>query len=76
LSPREAADEALVMGLRLAEGLDPGQIAHRLGVDALVDPRAVEVLTESGHLDRDGARIRATPAGRLILDHLLAKIAA
>ena len=76
LSSREAADEALVMGLRLAEGLDPEQIAHRLGVDALVDPTAVEALTRSGHLDSDGTRLRATPAGRLILDHLLAKIAA
>ena len=76
LSPREAADEALVMGLRLAEGLDTGLIANRLGIDTLVDPAAVEALTRSGHLDRDGPRIRATPAGRLILDHVLAKIAA
>ena len=76
LSPREAADEALVMGLRLAEGLDPGEIANRLGIGAVVDASAVEALTRSGHLDRDGTRIRATPAGRLVLDHVLAKIAA
>jgi oxygen-independent coproporphyrinogen-3 oxidase len=76
LTPREAADEALVMGLRLAEGIDPGRIAERLGVPSLVDSRAVDGLMRSGHLDCDGERIRATPAGRLVLDHVLTEIAA
>jgi oxygen-independent coproporphyrinogen-3 oxidase len=76
LTLREAADEALVMGLRLAEGIDPGRIAERLGVPSLVDSRAVDGLMRSGHQDRDGERIRATPAGRLVLDHVLTEIAA
>ena len=33
LTPEEAAHEALVMGLRLAEGIEPAALADRLGVD-------------------------------------------
>lgn len=75
LSPREAADEALVMGLRLAEGIDAGAIERRFGVDA-VDCHAVDRLVRSGHLKRDGTRISLTGAGRLLLDHILGEIAA
>ncbi|HEX7930303.1 MAG TPA: radical SAM family heme chaperone HemW, partial [Sphingomicrobium sp.] len=31
LNPREAADEALVMGLRLSEGIDPSALSERFG---------------------------------------------
>ena len=75
LDAREAADEALVMGLRLAEGIDAGALERRFGVP-LVDWRRVERLVESGHLARSGARIAATPAGRLLLDTVLAEVAA
>jgi len=75
LSPREAADEALVMGLRLAEGIDAGAIADRFGVDA-VDWDAVERLSASGHLKRAGTDIALTRRGRLLLDHILGEIAA
>lgn len=75
LSPREAADEALVMGLRLAEGLDADAIAERYGVQA-VDWNAVERLVASGHLHRSGTRIALTGTGRLLLDHILGEIAA
>jgi oxygen-independent coproporphyrinogen-3 oxidase len=76
LTPSEAADEALVMGLRLAEGIDPEALAARLGVERLVDWAAVERLCASDHLNRSGPHIRATPAGRLVLDRVLAEIAA
>ena len=75
LSPREAADEALVMGLRLTEGIDPAALAPRFGGAELVDGRAVERLIRSGHLEWNGGRLRTTPSGRLVLDHLLAEIA-
>ena len=75
LHPGEAADEALVMGLRLAEGIDPHALAQRFG-RKIVDERAVDRLVKSGHLSRDESRLRATPTGRLLLDRVLGEIAA
>ena len=75
LSLREAADEALVMGLRLVEGVDIEAIARRFGV-AVVDWRRVDRLVRSGHLLREGGRIMLTANGRLLLDAVLAEIAA
>jgi putative oxygen-independent coproporphyrinogen III oxidase len=76
LSAIEAADEALVMGLRLREGIDAQAIAERFGLGAVVDWGRVARLAESGHLLRDDARIRLTGKGRLVLDHILGDIAA
>ena len=76
LSAPEAADEALVMGLRLSEGIDVAELAKRFGLKRIVDWRKVDRLVESGHLIRHGQRIAATARGRLLLDHLLAEIAA
>jgi putative oxygen-independent coproporphyrinogen III oxidase len=76
LSPSEAADEALVMGLRLREGIDPGAISERFGVGSVVDWGRVARLVESGHLSCEGTRIILTPGGRLLLDHILGEIAA
>ena len=76
LTRDEAAQEALVMGLRLAEGIDPAALAARLGVERLVDEAAVDRLVVHGLLERDAATLRTTPAGRLLLDSILAEIAA
>jgi putative oxygen-independent coproporphyrinogen III oxidase len=76
LSAAEAADEALVMGLRLAEGIDAEAIAGRFGLPTIVDWARVERLADSGHLVEDGTRIALTPRGRLLLDHILGEIAA
>ena len=75
LSARESADEALVMGLRLTEGIPVAELEERLGVP-LVDRRATARLVASGHLEWAGERLRTTPAGRLLLDHILGEIAA
>ena len=73
LTHREAADEALVMGLRLAEGVDAD--SRRFGIE-MVDWAAVKRFEDAGLLERDGTRLTATPAGRLVLDSLLGAIAA
>jgi len=75
LSPREAADEALVMGLRLSEGIDAAALERRFDVP-VVDWTAVARYSDTGLLERDGDRIRTTSEGRLVLDRLLAEIAA
>jgi oxygen-independent coproporphyrinogen-3 oxidase len=76
LSSTEAADEALVMGLRLGEGVDASAVAERFGLDSVVEWQRVDRLLDSGHLKRDRARIALTPKGRLLLDHILGQIAA
>ena len=76
LSPIEAADEALVMGLRLREGVDPAAIAKRFDLASIVDWKRVDRLVASGHLRRDDTRISLTASGRLLLDHILGEIAA
>src|SRR4051794_2845903 len=75
LSSAEAADEALVMGLRLSEGIDPHAIADRFGLPGIVDSDRVERLVASGHLKRSGSRTALTACGRLLLDHILGEIA-
>jgi putative oxygen-independent coproporphyrinogen III oxidase len=75
LTAEEAAHEALVMGLRLAEGIDPMRLAERLGVNQIVNHQAVDRVAALGLLERDGSIVRTTPAGRLLLDSILAEIA-
>ena len=75
LDSREAADEALVMGLRLAEGIDAGSLEQRFRTP-IVNWHAVQRLKDTGLLEVDDQRVRATPQGRLVLDSLLAAIAA
>ncbi len=53
----------------------PWRLASRFGLDHLLDERAVARLVASGHLAWSGKRLRTTPAGRLLLDHILGQIA-
>ncbi len=75
LTRHEAAHEALVMGLRLAEGIDPAALAARLGSESLVDEAAVDRIVGHGLLERDGTILSTTASGRLLLDSILAEIA-
>ncbi len=75
LNPEERADEFLLMGLRLAEGIDPG-IYERLSGRAL-DPRRIAILREEGAISVDGdGRLRVTQAGFPVLDAVVADLAA
>ncbi|MBO9581223.1 MAG: coproporphyrinogen III oxidase [Sphingobium sp.] len=78
LPPQERAGEALMMGLRLAEGVDLTDIAERTGIaqDALVDRMAVDRLAAHGLLAREGQRLAVTPQGMLLLDGILGEIVA
>ena len=65
--------EALMMGLRLAEGVDLQALAAR-GVAIELDERKLAPLVGNGLLRRDGARLQATKAGRQVLNALLLKL--
>ncbi|MBK5264885.1 MAG: coproporphyrinogen III oxidase [Alphaproteobacteria bacterium] len=76
LSPQDKATEALLMGLRLEEGVDLGRIAQMSGVarDALVDGAAIERLSAMGLIALDGGHLRVLPPGTLLLDAILPEI--
>lgn len=78
LAPEDRAREALLMGLRLGEGVDLDRIARASGVaaDALVDREAVARLTAMGLLSLERERLRVTAAGMLLLDAILPEIVA
>jgi oxygen-independent coproporphyrinogen-3 oxidase len=78
LPPEERAGEALMMGLRLAEGIDLADVSARTGVAecALIDETAVARLASHGLLSRDGKRLTVTAQGMLLLDGILGEIVA
>jgi oxygen-independent coproporphyrinogen-3 oxidase len=69
LNDEERTSEAILMGLRLAEGL-------RLtpALDARLDQRAIARLADQGLIESSPDRLRITPAGMLLLDAILAEI--
>ncbi|MCJ8149124.1 radical SAM family heme chaperone HemW [Shinella sp. B3.7] len=75
LLEREAqADELLLMGLRLKEGVDLARWQSLSGRDP--DPDREQFLIEHGFIERLGnSRLRCTPAGMLILDAVVADLA-
>jgi putative oxygen-independent coproporphyrinogen III oxidase len=74
LALNEQADELMLMGLRLAEGMDLQRWQALSGRD--LDPETVTELTRHGMIQRLGRdRIRATPAGMLVLDAVVADLA-
>jgi len=72
----EQASEALLMGLRLAEGLDVPALAQRFGLDqtALIDPAKRALHLRGGLLREHGARLVVTEAGMPVLNALLAEL--
>ncbi|GAO38146.1 putative oxygen-independent coproporphyrinogen III oxidase [Sphingomonas changbaiensis NBRC 104936] len=74
LSPETRAAEALLMGLRLDEGVDLARLATETEVQALVDDAAVSRLAEHGLVRQDGSHLKVTPAGMLVLDRILAEV--
>ena len=75
LNSEERADEFLLMGLRLAEGIDPKRYAALAGRP--LDPDRIALLREEGAIavDADG-RLRVTQAGFPVLDAVVADLAA
>jgi len=78
LTAHEQATEALLMGLRLTEGIDPAAIAHRfgLGADQLLDRDRVALHQANGLLWQRGGRLGVTATGMPLLDALLGEIVA
>jgi oxygen-independent coproporphyrinogen-3 oxidase len=73
LSPMEAAEERVLMGLRIDEGVTFAEVSA-LGLTP--QSPVVRELIEAGALDDDAVRLRATRRGRLVLDWVTGRLAA
>src|SRR6478736_2375725 len=75
LTAGEAADEFLLMGLRLVEGIEPACYTALSG--RTLDPKRIAILREEGAVETttDG-RLRVTLSGFPILDAVVADLAA
>jgi oxygen-independent coproporphyrinogen-3 oxidase len=75
LTPGETADEYLLMGLRLAEGIDPRRFETLSG--RTLDPKRISILQGEGAVETtaDG-RLRVTQSGFPVLDAVVADLAA
>ena len=75
LTSEEVGDEMLLMGLRLAEGIDLDRYFHLAGRE--LDPARLADLLANGMVERAaGDRLRATRAGFFVLDAVVADLAA
>ncbi|WDF71603.1 radical SAM family heme chaperone HemW [Novosphingobium sp. KACC 22771] len=72
----EQGAEAVLMGLRLAEGMDVGALAARLGLmpGDLIEADKLALFARQGLIWQEGPRIGATEAGMLVLNSLIAEI--
>ncbi|MGQ0662722.1 MAG: radical SAM family heme chaperone HemW [Pseudomonadota bacterium] len=78
IAPRAAAEEALMMGLRLARGIEPERFRRQtgLGLEAALEAGRLGRLIEGGFLACDRHGLRATPAGRKVLNAVLGELLA
>jgi putative oxygen-independent coproporphyrinogen III oxidase len=69
------AGEALVLGLRLRDGVDREGFARRFGASALEDREvAIEGLVDQGVLELDGGRLRVAPSAVLLTNDIACRL--
>jgi oxygen-independent coproporphyrinogen-3 oxidase len=78
LAAAERAEEMLMMGLRLAEGVDVARFTRRTGLNLTqaIRPGALQRLRDGGFLSPDARSLRATTKGRAVLDSVLSELLA
>jgi oxygen-independent coproporphyrinogen-3 oxidase len=75
LTREEMADELLLMGLRLAEGIDPARYAALSGRS--LDAARIAALQEEGLIETtEAGRLRVSLPGFPVLDAVVADLAA
>lgn len=73
LTPEETADEVLLMGLRIEEGVDLASLEALRG--APFNAQALAWVIEQELVTQDGGRIRLTRRGRLLSNRIVAELA-
>ena len=74
LGAREQAEEMVLMGLRLSEGLNVERLQGGTGYS--LGPADLSALQDEGLLLKEGNRVRTTPRGRLVLNAIIESLAA
>ncbi|AQR75288.1 radical SAM family heme chaperone HemW [Sphingomonas sp. LM7] len=74
LTPQERAVEALVMGLRLPEGVDVARVAALAGGEAPLDQHALARMQEQGLVTLASDRLSVTEAGMPVLEAILREL--
>ncbi|MGE0109680.1 MAG: radical SAM family heme chaperone HemW [Bdellovibrionales bacterium] len=76
LLQKDAMTEALIMGLRLTEGIDKKRWQKRFSqdIETGLDQGAIETLTQEGFLFNREDKFGLTSRGRLFLDEVLVRI--
>lgn len=72
----EQASEALLMGLRLEEGVDLGALSRRFGLAeaGLIDPVKLDLYRNLGLVRTEARKLTVTEAGMPLLDALLGEL--
>lgn len=73
VTPEDQASEYLLMGLRIAEGIDMDRYAAL--ARRAIAPAKLASLQELGFIATDGRRLTATPEGRKLLNAVIAELA-
>jgi putative oxygen-independent coproporphyrinogen III oxidase len=78
IAGQDLVEEALMMGLRLAEGIDRAMFASMTGADPVtaLGERRLPPLVTAGYLEVDATHLRATAAGRQRLNAVLERLIA
>ena len=76
LDPATRAEELVMMGLRLVDGIDADTFAAVAGQRLwdVLDARGLARMEEGGFVERTAHGLRATPAGLLVLNALTAEL--
>ena len=77
LAARDIAEEMLLMGLRLSAGVRAADFEDVTGIALAraLDPDTVATLRAGGMIAVDAEGLRATPAGALVLNRVIAELA-
>jgi putative oxygen-independent coproporphyrinogen III oxidase len=78
IAGQDLVEEALMMGLRLAEGIDRAMFASMTGADPVtaLGERRLAPLVKAGYLEVDATHLKATSAGQQRLNAVLERLVA
>jgi oxygen-independent coproporphyrinogen-3 oxidase len=73
VTPAQALEESLFLGLRLNRGIEPAQLRLQFGEQAENHAQIVEELVAAGLLKHAGSHLQLTPRGRLLSNEVFAR---